>query len=72
MSIPINIESEHVFQALVKIKREGITPNRGPRNWVVNYEGEIFLCKLLISWANIYVNGYELDFNPNIFTTNNA
>ena len=69
MPIPQNIEREHIFQAMLKIKREGIPPKRGPREWAVEYEGDIYPCKLLISWANIYVNGEELDPNPENFTT---
>lgn len=69
MPIPNNITREHIFQAMLKIHREGVPAGRQPRQWAVNYEGEIFPCKLLISWANIYANGEELDPNPNNFQT---
>lgn len=72
MPIPQNIQREHVFQAMLKIKRDGIPPKRGPREWAIEYEGEIFPCKLLISWANFYANGIELDPNPDNFTTYTA
>jgi len=72
MPIPNNIEREHIFQAMLKIKREGIPPGRGSREWALQYEGEIFPCKLIISWANIYANGVALSPNPNIFTTYTA
>jgi hypothetical protein len=69
MPIPTNINREHIFQAMLKIHREGVPQGRQPRKWAVLYEDEIFPCKLLISWANIYANGSELDPNPNNFQT---
>ncbi len=62
-----NIFREHVFQAMLKIKREGIPNHRNPRQWGLRYEYEIYPCKLIISWANLYANGVELDPNPNNF-----
>ena len=72
MPIPNNIEREHIFQAMLKIEREGIPPRRGAREWAVNYEEVIYPCKLLISWGNLYANGIELDPDPNNFTTYDA
>lgn len=72
MPIPNNIRREHIFQAMLKIKRENIPPGRQARQWACTYEGDIYPCKLLISWANIYANGSELDPNPNNFQTNMA
>jgi hypothetical protein len=72
MPIPQNIEREHVFQAMLKIDREGIPARRGPREWAVSYEGVFYPCKLLISFANFYANGVELDPNPDVFTTYDA
>ena len=67
MPIPNNILREHVFQAMLKIKREGTPDRRNPRKWALKYENEIYPCKLLISWGNLYANGEELDPNPNNF-----
>ena len=72
MQIPNNILREHVFQAMLKIKREGIPNRRNSRQWGLQYENEIYPCKLLISWGNLYANGEELDPNPNIFQTDMA
>jgi len=72
MPIPNNIYREHIFQAMLKIERDGIPAGRGPRQWAINYEGETYPCKLLISWGNLYANGIELDPNPDIFTTSTA
>jgi hypothetical protein len=72
MPIPNNIEREHIFQAMLKIHRDRVPPRRGPREWAVEYYGEIYPCKLLISWANLFANGEELDPDPNNFTTDSA
>lgn len=72
MPIPTNIEREHIFQAMLKIKRDEVPPRRDAREWAVQYEGETYPCKLLISWGCLYANGYELDPNPNNFTTYTA
>ncbi|HEY5325545.1 MAG TPA: hypothetical protein VIJ27_00970 [Mucilaginibacter sp.] len=57
---------------MLKIHREEIPPRRGAREWAVEYEGETFPCKLLVSWANLYANDEELDPDPNNFTTYSA
>jgi hypothetical protein len=72
MPIPNNILREHVFQAMLKIKREGTPNRRNPRNWALRYENEIYPCKLLISWGNLYANGEELAPNPNNFQAHMA
>ncbi len=72
MSIPSNIKREHIFQAILKIKREGIPSKRHAIKWTLEYESEIYPCKLLISWSNLYANGYELNPDPNNFQTEMA
>jgi hypothetical protein len=72
MPIPNNIEREHIFQAMLRIHRDGVPPKRRAREWAVDYEGVIYPCKLLISWGNVYSNGQELDPNPRNFTTYKA
>lgn len=67
MPIPTNINREHVLQAILKINREGVPNRRSARNWFVRFERRDYPCKLLISWANIYANGEELDPNPSVF-----
>lgn len=69
MSIPENISREHIFQAMLRIKREGVPPRRKAREWAINYEEEIYPCKLLISWGNFYANGIEFNSNPTNFQT---
>lgn len=69
MAIPTNITREHIFRAMLRIVRESIPPRRDMREWALDYEGERYPVKLLISWANVYPNGEELDPDPNNFTT---
>ena len=72
MEIPNNINREHIFQAMLRINRNGVPAGRQPRQWAVNYEEVIYPCKLLISWGNDYANGEEFDPNPNNFQTDMA
>lgn len=51
MAIPTNIEREHIFQAMLKIKRDSIPVHREAREWAIIYEDEVYPCKLLISWV---------------------
>jgi len=69
MPIPDNINREHILEAMLKIHRDGVPLRRGPREWAVSHHEEIYPCKLLISWANIFANGEELDPNPANFQT---
>jgi len=72
MSIPANITREHVIKAIARVRQEGVPPYRGIRTWELLFEGEIFPPKLLISWANKYANGIELNPNPNNFQADMA
>jgi len=38
----------------------------------LKYEGDLYPCKLLISWAHIFANRKEFDPNPSNFQTNMA
>lgn len=69
MPIPSDIQREHILEAMLKIKREGVPPGREAREWAVKYEGELYPCKLLISWGCFYALGYELDPTPTNFQT---
>lgn len=69
MPIPYNIEREHIFQAIIKIEKEGIPPQRQAKDYTMLYERKQYPCKLVISLANIYANGEELDSDPKVFNT---
>jgi hypothetical protein len=72
MPIPKNIKKEHVLKAIIKIQHDGLPIRSKPRKFAVKYERLELPCKLLISWANIFANGEELDLNPNNFQTDMA
>jgi hypothetical protein len=72
MPIPKNIKREHIFQAMIKIKVEGVPNMKKAKSFHVKYENELWPCKLLVSWGNLYANGEELDPNPTNFQTNMA
>ena len=62
MAIPENITKEHIIQALSKIDKEGI-PSDGKSQYydVVLPNGKKYPPKLVVSYANIFANGTELD-----------
>jgi len=72
MPIPNNIQREHIFQAIIRIHINGVPVGRQGRNWALEYDGNLYPCKLLITWGNIFANGVELDPNPNNFQSNMA
>jgi hypothetical protein len=72
MPIPDNINRDHIIQAIRKIDRDDVPAKRGKRKWALEFEGCEYPCKLVISWANIFANGEELDPSPKNFTTYDA
>nr|WP_246856131.1 DUF3578 domain-containing protein [Vibrio crassostreae] len=50
-----------MLKALRKIKAEGIPANAHSSTYDVLFEGKPYPPKLVVSWANIYANGAELD-----------
>ncbi|MBW4361055.1 AAA family ATPase [Flavobacterium taihuense] len=73
MAIPNNIEREHILAAISEISREGIRAGReGQRYFLVDDKGINYPLKYIISIANKYANGEELDPNPNNFNTYSA
>lgn len=70
MSIPTNIKKEHILKAIKRIDTEiEINTKRKSRVWALRYKGNLYPCKLVISYANVFVNNEELDPNPKNFTT---
>ena len=72
MAIPNTITQEHILKAIQRIDLEGVPPKRNKRKWAIEYNGNLYPCKLVISWAYFYVSGKELDPNPKNFTTYTA
>lgn len=70
MSIPTNIKREQILKAIKRIDTEiEFNPKRKERVWALRYNNNLYPCKLVISYANVYVNNEELDPNPKKFTT---
>jgi len=63
MSIPNNIKKEHLLQAILKINKEGIPPDGASRYYDLIFEGKRYPPKVVLSYANIFANGIELDRN---------
>ena len=61
MSIPSNITKEHFLKAFDKIDKEGIPANGHSSTYDVEYEGNYYPPKLVVSYANLFANGKELD-----------
>jgi 5-methylcytosine-specific restriction protein B len=61
MALPTNIVEKHVKQAIEKIDEEGIPTNAHSSTYDLAYEGKYYPPKLVLSWANIFANGSELD-----------
>ena len=63
MSIPKNIGKEHLIQAIEKIEHEGIPLNGESSYYDVVFNKKFYPPKLIVSIANLFANGQELDRN---------
>jgi len=61
MSIPNNISKEHLLKAIEKINNEGIPVNSDSQYYDVIYNAKKYPPKVIVSYANIFANGIELD-----------
>ncbi|WP_428330554.1 McrB family protein [Mucilaginibacter sp.] len=61
MDIPENIDKEHLLKAIEKINFEGIPKRADSQQYDVVYNSKLYPPKLIISYANIFANGLELD-----------
>jgi len=59
--IPKNIRKEHIIKAMGEIKKSGIPKGRCSRKFLLEFEGKFYPPKYVISLANKYANGVELD-----------
>ena len=55
------INREHILEAIQEIDREGIRPGRNSSTYDVIHEGKPYPPKLVISIANRFATGEELD-----------
>lgn len=63
MSIPKNITKEHIINAISKIDKEGIPQDGDSQYYDVLYNERKYPPKLVVSYANIFANGEELNRN---------
>ena len=63
MSIPKNIKKEHILKAIEKIDNEKVPDNGSSKFYDLIYNGKSYPPKLVLSYANIFINGEELDRN---------
>lgn len=61
MQIPNNIEKEHLLKAIEKIDNEGYDHHAESSYYDVVHNSKRYPPKLVVSWANIFANGEELD-----------
>ena len=61
MKIPENIKREDVKKAIEKIDKEGIPSNAHSSTYDLIYNDKKYPPKLVVSYANIFANGSELD-----------
>lgn len=59
--IPKNIKQKHIFKAIEESKKIGIPVRRSSKKFFLKYNGKCFPPKYIISLANKYANGKELD-----------
>lgn len=63
--IPRNIKREHIIKAIEEIRKNGIPKGRNSRKFLLEFNGEYYPPKYVISLANKYANGEIL--NPTKF-----
>lgn len=63
MAIPKNIHKEHLQKAIEKIDKEGIPNDGASQYYDVIYNNKSYPPKVVVSYANIFANGHELNRN---------
>ena len=63
MALPANITKEHLIKAIEKIDKEGIPKDGDSQYYDVVYNGKKYPPKVIVSYANIFANGNEINRN---------
>ena len=63
MALPSNITKEHLIKAIEKIDLEGIPKDGDSQYYDVVYNGKKYPPKIIVSYANIFANGEEINRN---------
>ncbi len=61
MAIPQNINKDHLLKAIRKIDLAGIPLGADSKYYDLVYNNKFYPPKLVVSFANIFANGTELD-----------
>lgn len=59
--IPKSIKREHIIKAIEEIEKNGVPKRRKSRKFFLEFNGRHYPPKYVISLANKYANGKELD-----------
>jgi len=59
--IPQNIKRKHVIKAIEEIKKVGIPKSRSSKKFLLEFNGDYYPPKYVVSLANKYPNGKELE-----------
>lgn len=63
MAIPKNITKEHLLKAIQRIDLEGYPKDSASKYYDLIYKDKKYPPKVVLSYANIFANGFELDRN---------
>ena len=72
MPIPNNIKRKHILEAISEIDRDGMRDGREEQCYFLVENEKQYPLKYIVSIANRYANGIELDPNPSNFNTYSA
>ena len=61
IALPDNINREHLLKAIERIDREGVPSGAHSSTYDVVYQDKKYPPKLVVSWANVFANGSEID-----------
>lgn len=64
--IPKNIRRQHILKAIEEARKTGVPEERSSRKFLIEFDGDHYPPKHIISLANKYANGKEL--NPSEFS----
>jgi len=59
--IPKNIKREDILKAIDEVEKVGVPEGRSSKKFLLEYDGKFYPPKYIISLANKYANGIELD-----------
>lgn len=58
-----SIKKENIIKSIEEIEKFGVPKSRRPKKYLLEFNGKYYPPKYIISLANKYANGRELDFS---------